>query len=276
MDAQELRGIGFDEYAAIDAVNWSTLKCMVTSPALYRHRCDNPREDTLPMLIGRAIHAAVLEPDTFDARFAVWGGAARRGKAYDEFCFANEDKTVLRADEYERVKAVADAVAAHPVAAPLIYGETEHTLVWTDEETGIRCKARLDFLTDVTLGDLKSTKTVDARAFGRTAADMLYHGQMAFYARGVAAVRGCYPVPRIIAVEAEPPHDVAVFRVPDDAMAAGDAMVAEALSRVAYYTERDEWPGRYESEQELLLPPWTLEEYGEGGGLGITIGGERA
>ena len=69
-----------EEYEAIDAVNWSTLKVLGKSPAHYLQRmAGEESEDTEARQRGRVLHMAVFEPERF-ARSVVVYPDARRGK----------------------------------------------------------------------------------------------------------------------------------------------------------------------------------------------------
>ncbi|MGO8683423.1 MAG: PD-(D/E)XK nuclease-like domain-containing protein [Thermoleophilia bacterium] len=260
-----MTSLTFAEYQQIDSVNWSSLKAIGKSPLHYRYSLTHPREDTPAMLMGRAVHCAVLEPDRFPLDYAVYRGARRAGSDWTEFEAANEGRTILKVDEYERCLDIRNAVRAHPVAAALLTtGRPEVTVEWTDAATGIACKARIDWLQGRSLVDLKTCKSVDAREFGAVAARMQYHGQFAFYKRGLAATSKSDPRPaRIIAVEYDPPFDVAVFRVGADAALAGDDLVDEYLRTLSVCRRRDNWAGRYPQQTELELPSWALGEFSD-------------
>lgn len=265
----EILRLDFPAYEAIDAVNWSRLKELAKSPAHYRYRRDNPREDTARLAFGRAVHTAILEPDRLEREYAVFKGTTRKGKAWDEFSFENDDKTILKADEYVTCLAVRAAVHAHGCACDLLCGESEVSATWTDAETGIPCKGRIDHVSTTGIVDLKTTSSVDARDFERLAARMHYFGQLAFYNGAL----GLPDPPKIIAVEMEPPHDVAVFALTDEALLAGETQVCELMLRLATCLGTDTWPGRYADEQDLDAPSWLMPDDGE---LGITIGGKAA
>lgn len=267
----------FEEYAKIDAINFTTLKETRKSPKHFKYRRENPREDTTRLGLGRAAHTAVFEPDRFPLDYAVFRGARRAGKAWDEFQDANEGRTILKADEYAACLAMRDAVRACPAAAKwLKAGKPEHTITWTDKETGLPCKARIDWLSIGSELDLKTTATVDPRWFGSAAARLGWHIQQAFYLDGLAA-HGLVPEARIIAVEAEPPHDCAVFLLNEDVLYAAREEMRELLRRVAGCMERNEWPGRFDEvggETMLELPGWCFPEDGEGGFSVTTVAEE--
>lgn len=258
-------GMTFSEYVAAPGINWSTLKAMDASPLHYRHRVDNPPADSTRLLMGRAVHTAVLEPDMFPLQYVVFDGPARRGRAWDEFAEANATRGILKADEYATCLAVRDAVHAHKPAAVLLKrGEAERSIFWDEPSSPVTgCKARLDYVSRGVIVDLKTTGTVDAREFGRTAGRMLYHGQASFYRRGMDAIAGAGHAVAFIAVEIEPPHDVAVFSVDVDAAEAGDQLVDRLLDQVARCYQDDSWPGRYAEAMPLELPGWLLPQSDE-------------
>lgn len=248
----------FPEYRALRGVNWGLLREMQISPAHYRYRLTNERDDSPAMALGRAIHSAVLEPDRFFVEFSYFDGPRRAGKAWDEFAAANVGRTILKADEYERVLAIRDAVRRHKVARRLLrWGKPEVTVQWVDPETRLCCKARPDWIgPGGTLIDLKSTRSIDAREFGRLAVRMHYIEQLAFYRMGLLE-RGAEPGPvYIIAVEVDGPHDVGVFEVENDALFTGEDIVRELLGKVKDYRRWRRPPGRYPGVQTLDIPAW--------------------
>ena len=102
-----------------------------------------------------------------------------------------------------------------------------------------------------------TTRSLDERDFQRTFHNFKYNCQLAHYIDGIQTatkqeVRDVF----IIAVEADAPHDVAVFRPSEDSLYAGGTEVAELLERVADCTETGLWPGAYPNETELDLPSW--------------------
>lgn len=248
------------EYAALPGINWSTLKHMRDSPKAYLHAVNNPRADTLPFALGRALHAQVLEPHTFWDSLAVWEEGDRRGARWKEFAEQHASKTILKVDEYELVNAMAEAVRTDPVAAKYLEGGThERPITWTDPSTGLVCKARPDTVIESSrrLVDLKSTRSVDPRRFGNECARLGYHTQMAHYESGCLHHYGWRPQDvAFIAVEKDPPHDVGVFQIlPANRELAADE-VADLLERVRQCREANRWPGRFDSAQLLQLPAY--------------------
>lgn len=251
-------------YEDVAAVNWSTLVHMRQSPAHYANALQHRRQDTPAFALGRAVHALVLEPHSFDQLFTVWADS-RRTKAWKDFA-AEEQRTILRTDDMDRARAIAAAVAVNPLAAEWLSrpGLREQEVYWVDTATQLPCKARLDYLCPERrwLADLKTCRSTDHRRFAAAAATYGYHGQLAHYAAAVRGVLGWAPARvAIIAVESDPPHDVVVYELDvEGALAAGEELRRALLERVAECMAAGSWPGRYDEPQVLELPAWALPD----------------
>jgi hypothetical protein len=272
--------VTFDEYLKIPAVNFSTLKAGRQSALAYAYRVEHPLEDSVRLAMGRASHTALFEPDRFLLDYALFAGPRRAGKDWDQFCAANKGKTILKADEYRECLGIRDAVRAHAVAGRLLAppAEAEKVITWTDEPTGLPCKARLDWYRAGLLCDLKTTQDIEGRRFGATAARMGYHVQMAFYRAGLLANGLEAPPAKIIAVSVPAPHDVAVFSLDDDVLYQGEQEAAELLRMVAAGRFSGLWPGRYPAEEvPLQLPGWAFpSDNGDLNGLDLLVSGQEA
>lgn len=261
----------YAEYAKIPAVNWSTLKHMRDSPAHYLAARRRPvQPDTDALTLGRVTHMALFEPHLLET-VAIWTGGARRGKAWDAWRDEHAGQDIIRERDLEPIRAMAEAVRAHPIAGPLLAGggRGEQTLTWTDTRSKIACKARLDWLSDAgDLVDLKTAADLDPRSFARAVHRYGYHGQLAHYR--AACLHSGMTVHRalIIGVEKRAPWDVMVYQLdrgaPEGALYVGEQVRRELLDRLAECIETDSWPGRGgDSIQPLLLPPYALPDVGE-------------
>ena len=264
----------FEEYAAIDAVNASSLKAMRRSPLEYLYATTTGRQATRAMGLGTGTHAAVFEPDRFASDYVVWDGD-RRGKAYGEFCEQHADRVILKRAEYDLCCGMRDAVRSHPVAGPLLTppGEAERVWLWTDEQTGLKCKSRTDWWRPGLLCDPKTAADIDDRRFAATVYRLGYHIQAAHYRSGLKA-NGVESVPpfSIIAVESSPPHDVAVFELDDDALWVGEVEAAELMAKVSACRMTHRYPGRYLEVRPLSLPAWAApESEGDIDGLDLAV-----
>jgi hypothetical protein len=266
----------FAEYLRVEGVNWSSLKHLERSPKHYQFERIPPPSETRAMVKGRAGHTATLEPDLYPTEYVVFPGSRRAGKDWDLFEAENTDRTILTRREDEDARAIGTAVRAHPFAAKLLgNGKPEQTIEWNDPETGIKCKGRIDFLQEEGFLDLKTTASIDRRRFSATAFNLRYHAQMAFYARGMAALGVEWPVIHMIAVESVPPYDVAVFEVMADELAIGDELVGKLLNRLAECEATKEWPGSCPGVERMYLPSWAYKEE-SAESVGLIIGNQES
>jgi exodeoxyribonuclease VIII len=254
-------------YRALDAANWSTLKYLRESPLHYQHALTGADKDTTERAKGRAIHALVFEPAVFQAEFAIYEDGDRRGKVWEAFKEAHAGQTILKVNEVEAVAAAANAVRAHPLVAPYLEGgKFEQAVTWTDPATGLACKARMDWVLPErrVLIDLKSSSSIDQFRFGRIAARLGYHAQLAHYDSGCTHGLGWTPEKvLIVAVESEAPFDVGVFILGEDTLYAGREEVGELLAKLKLCRATGRWHGRYEEEQLLNLPAYVYGEEDE-------------
>ncbi len=252
------------DYGTVPGVNFSTLKHMAKSPLAYRHAVDNPRADTASLRLGRYVHALVFEPQNVDASYAVYEHGARRGKVWDAYSDLYADKTILTESEARPARDMAAAVRAHPLVRPYLDapdGVFEEVITWVDPYTRIACKARLDWHIKSlgVLVDLKTTRSIEMRAFGADVARYEYHCQLAHYANGLDIARGWMPRRQLfVAVEKAAPHDVLVGVVDEQAKDLARNAVSDLLGRVAECRASSAWPGRYAEEQTVQLPGWVF------------------
>lgn len=251
----------FAAYQAIKAINWSSLKHLRKSPKHFKYALEHPSEDTTSRAKLRAAHTAILEPERFLLDYVLFDGDRRAGKAWDAFKEANGSRTILKRDEYLEAIGIAKAVKAHPMAADVLKsGVAEVSLTWTDPDTQLPCKGRLDWV-DVErrlFADVKGTGELEVMRFGSQAARLGYHLQNAFYGRGLREVYGFDFAPVLLAYETAEPHDAAVFRYPEEDLDSADKEIGELLAYLVQCRAKNEWPGRYPQEEPLLLPAWAV------------------
>ncbi|OGA07509.1 MAG: hypothetical protein A3D95_05835 [Betaproteobacteria bacterium RIFCSPHIGHO2_12_FULL_69_13] len=265
VDAREANRSGPSDYAAIAGMNWSTLKHMARSPKMFQYRLEHPEPPKAAYDFGRTFHCALLEPKVFLERFAVapdCDGRTKAGKAeLAAWRALNVGREAISQEGMDTILGMSEAVRAHKVAGPLIDGVlAEETITWTDAETGILCKARLDMLGRDFLADVKTTRDPAPRAFARDAAQHLYAGQLAFYYDG-AVTSGRLPKytkpPFIICPEKTEPYDVVVFRLHQNlALEPGRALYRSLLRRFLECEAAGWYPGISPELQILELPPW--------------------
>lgn len=263
--------VPMDVYHSWQAASNSRLARLRRSPAHLKAYLEEPKEDTPSQIIGRAIHAAILEPDVFTLRYGRCpDDLDRRTKAGKETWerMLNEfgEGNVLKAGDYDKALRIRDVVHVHSSAGKVLK-HAEHrelSIVWIDEATGVTCKARFDSLTPGVAGgviaDIKSTIDASERAFARTIFEYGYHRQGAFYLDGAAVHQ--LPVAHYlnIAVEKEPPFAAACYRIMDAAIDAGRDVVRGLLKTYATCQALNEWPAYPHHVIDIALPDWAWKQ----------------
>jgi hypothetical protein len=249
------------EYAAIPAVNYSSLKHIAVSPENYRWHLEHPAEQTDSFAFGGAVHCAVLEPDKFDARYQIYDERRDpRTKAWQEWQAAHPGVQTLKSHEMERVKRCSDKVLGDPEASNLLRGgRREEVLTWTDEQTGVPCKGRLDYIRPDLVLDLKTTSDVPKfETFQRAIFKYGYQVQLSLYHDGAVAARriGGRRNPWIIAVQTKGPFHVACFELDDEVLQHGRKAYRALLQQLVACQAADHWPGITPNPRLMTLPPW--------------------
>ena len=224
-----------------------------------------PQEENSAMRLGSALHHFVLENDAFSVNYATVNVKSRAAKMYKETVLENPNKTVILELELTQIQYMADAITAHPFASTMLSGggKAEYSYFWTDPQTGIRCKIRLDYIQDGWINDLKSTQDASPTEFAKSAFNYRYHVQDAFYSDGFEATTGNKPNGfRFVCVEKTAPYNVAVYELDANAKQLGREAYRADLDKWARHIENPvEWQGYPAEVQILSLPPWAFNKF---------------
>ncbi len=264
-------GLPFEEYIKLEAEHSSGLKRALRSLAHYKAP---PPPDKDGFRIGRAAHMAITDIDKFALDFVVWSDGRRYGKKWDQFTEANSDKTIITEPQFNQAMAMRKAVHGHKIAKKYLNdGAPEVTVTWRHGVYDVDCKARIDWLRDDTIIDIKTSKNPSPEGFGREVAQYHYHMQLAWYQSGMHMVTGKMLPCKIIAVENVEPYDVVVFDIPEEALHIGRELHMKALDKVVTGRITGKWPGAAPDEEvQLILPQWALPAVDD---VRLTFGGDE-
>ena len=244
-----------DEYFASPRLSQSQAKTLLANPARYRWELTAPREEKAVFDVGHAAHTLILGTGQPIATIDV---DARRGKAWTE---AADDArahgyTPLTRKEADAVHAMRDAVYNHPGARTLLElpGQSEQTVHWTDED--VDCRARIDRLATGVIVDLKTAADASPDGFSRSAANYGYDMQHTAYTRAVRAATGDDLPFVFVVVEKAPPHFVALYTLPPEAIERGERRWLDALDLYKRCTETGDWPAYGDDINTLPWPRW--------------------
>lgn len=256
--------ISNEEYHAAPGISSSGLSVIATrTPAHYLAGRSTPRKETPAMAVGTRLHAALLEPQEFDNRYAEIQPHDKRtkeGKAYWEKWQAdNAGKIPLTPDERDYTRRLVDRLHAdEDVRALLLPGYKERSVFATDPETGVlvKCRPDNDIVSGRWLVDLKSTEDASAEAFMWSAYRYGYHRQAAFYL-DVCGWQDPSAIPEdfyFIVFEKEPPFAFRVLRASPRFLMRGREAYRAALDTYAECVSSNVWPDYARGVGTLDLP----------------------
>lgn len=258
-----------EAYHQGEGTSKSHLDCIAGKSLLhYWSRYINPdREPNTPtpaMVLGSAVHSAVLEPDLFPNEYVANPGIERRsnaGKAeYAAFEAENAGKIILSDEDFQTCLAIRDAVHHHPVASGLLRdGKAEQSFYAVDPETGELVKCRIDFLPNsgsMTV-DLKTTEDASPDGFGKSAANFRYPVQTAWYNDVLDASVGEHPEHWVfLAVEKNPPYAIGIYFTDPLDVARARVAARRDFLRIVAAKQSGQWPDYGAAALPLSLPAW--------------------
>lgn len=253
-----------EAYHAQPGLNKSGLVQLAKSPAHYfewYHALEE--EPSKAMVLGTALHTAVLEPEKFKQSVMISPKIDKRTKAGKEEWAAFEKKAVgkiiLTEDEADAIEGMKASVFNNMTAYDLLLeGKSEQSIFFKDPDYDFLCKVRPDFYTpDKEVVDIKTCLDAGYDGFSKAVANFKYHWQALFYLKGLTAVTEAEHNKFIfIAVEKTPPYAVAVYEATKDMLNSAEQQIAPVLAVYAECLTGNVWPGYVDELQPLELPRW--------------------
>lgn len=280
------------EYNKIQAVNFSLLKLYMRSPAHFLEEwvngqdSDEVEKETKALRMGKAIHTYVLEPEKFKENYVFINFEERpiqqnsKGGVADYRTKANREwrdnliqhylmlgKSVLNSvEEFNEISSMGKSIVENKAASSLLTDcLNEQFIEWTDKDTGVRCKAIVDFSNSkkAIYGDLKSMEDASPAMFGGYLAKWNTYVQLAYYADGLEAVHGVpFNTAFVIAIEKKAPFVCQPYFIDESAIELGRTIYKSLLLTHKKCTESGVW-GAYDSLYETIhgiiiakLPSW--------------------
>ena len=253
------------EYSLANGIRRSDLWKLKRSPAHFRYEMDHPQEPSPAMVLGAAVHAAVLTPDEFKRQYCVadFDGRTKEGKAARQAAM-EAGKTLLTKEQFDTVNGIVESIRNDRFASRLLLtGQHETAYFWKDDVTGCMCKCRTDCETDIdgqhVIVDLKTCADAGTEAFMREAVKLGYSVQCAMYSEGVKAVTGKDSLFVFVCVEKTPPFAINILQADEAFRLYGTDEYRYLMGLYAQCREKNEWPGYAGlsgSVNELTLPAW--------------------
>jgi len=247
------------DYFSNPGYSQSDMKQALESPELLywmKHQGGRAERKPSPQMIeGTLAHACILEPDKFKDLYRVCDQRTKAGKEQAKQAKEN-GRQVITPGQYEKALGMNRAVSANLLCNSFfVDGLAEQSFFSEDDRTALWMKARLDWITENdTIVDLKTVAAGGASPanFAKQVANFSYHLQAAHYLEMSGMQRFIFVV-----VEREPPFQIGVYQLDDDAMAEGRYLRRKALDLIANCRVLNDWPGHTPLEpQTLSLPNW--------------------
>lgn len=251
-----------DSYHSLDDyISCSGLKALLRSPAHYQTYLDQRGTPSSKPNLGTATHCAVLEPYTFDDRYAVFDGR-RSGKPWEAFKAIHGRKEILSRTEYEQVLGMREAILRFrelPLKQVLEMSVTEKSIFWTDEETGMKCRIRPDVMNPYGTFDLKTIDDCRPDKVMRQAMRMDYDLQAAMYQEGIKQFTGKTLPFIFMFAEDQKPHGVWLYTAGQSVIDSGMAKLRRGLSAFRQLRESKDWHGYLGAMSTLELPRYARQ-----------------
>jgi len=244
-------------------------KLISSPPAIfdYERRHGQPRKKAWDF--GTAAHAMVLGTGAPLVVVDVKDWTTKAAREQRDAAYA-DGAIPLLPHEHQQIKDMAAALAAHPVASALLAansGRPEQSLFWQDKESGIWCRARLDFLPNpengrLLIADFKTCRTADPKTLEKAIEDYGYHQQAAWYLDGANALRlGEDPQFLFIAQEKTPPYLITVFGIAESGLQIARELNRKAINTYVECTRTNYWPGYPGDIHYLSIPSWAEQRH---------------
>lgn len=260
-----------EDYLADPAISSSGLKHIARSGAHYQYFRKNPKPSTRDQELGTVLHVAMFEPDQLNSRRYIrpstyqstpttskpWHSSSNVCK---EWLASHADKPVVTEEESKLIEAMRAAVMRHPAARAALTASgamAEQSAFCVDTITGLRMKARFDFMAGNALVDLKKCRD-SSKTFTKTIANFGYDLQAAFHLEVAQNLDLGKEHFIFIAVEDEPPHGVGVYELTSKSLGAAQSKMRRLMYRYADCVKSNEWPAYSPHVEYLDLPAYAL------------------
>ncbi len=179
-------------------------------------------------------------------------------------------KDVVSKEDMNKAKAMVDVCMEHSVVRQLLgNGCAEEPLTWYNEEGGLVCKAKVDYLRNGLWIDYKTTRepdnghvddpSVNPQEVGlaREIAERGYHRQAAWGMDGIQIIHGERPRGAVIIAQSnDRPELISVSALTQRALSIGQQENAWAYAKIKEHMQSGKWPYYDQNLRGVDLPRW--------------------
>lgn len=265
--------VPFEEYLKWPCFSKSMISATRKS-ALHLKKYMDEKESTDSLTLGSYVDALLLDPKEAK-KFKVKPETyiSSDGKVKPFTMRANTCKQMVEDMEYAGFKVIdkwMEDIAQEMILSIrsnneinfiLENAEKQVSLVWVDEETGVKCKGRLDLKNDCFITDLKSSKDASKGPFSRDMHKFGYHQQAGMYNNAFELLFGAKPEPfRFIVAENQAPFCTALYVLDEESEEAGLIEARVAMRLYQSYLEQGTYTGYSPLFTEIGIPGYAKHQ----------------
>jgi len=261
--------MSIDDYHAHPAISKSKLDQINKS---MLHYLEPVQKETNSLLIGSAVHDAILSPDVFESQYILQPPEikVRRGKKWDDFQELHAGKTVIKQADFDVVMKIRDRVFSHPEGKNMFSnGEPEMSYFNQGEYFGttIDRKCRPDYISKGYVFDLKTTRDASMRGFQSTIEKWRYHVQAAWYLDILNDEGMNVDYFTFVCVETNPPYPIGIYTLDPDDVKNGRDDYLDDIKKLIDYNERKYVATGYTDEGVEMITMPAFYYYKKMGGV---------
>lgn len=264
----------FEDYQKAEGINGSILNVVADSSLAHAKAVMDGlvESDSDALSFGRAFHALLLEgrqdfvihPEVYPTDdkktpFKKWSWNANYCKEWE----AQQTKEVMSHAESDHIVSMVKSLRANSELEEFLKGGKCEVSLYSDKN-GIKVKGRLDLLTvHGPIIDFKSTTNARPEKFVRQAYDAGYFLKAAFYLDLLALCGNRRKDFWFVAIEKAYPYSHSIIKLSDCPISfieMGRRKYREALSKLLYAIQTNQWPDYGSIDGELAASPWMLKE----------------
>jgi len=245
-----------EKYFSIDALSNSYLWQVVNKTPAHAQVKLRKTEN---MIIGSALHLAVLQPSLSDTKL-LQGPPDRRGKKWTELKKRADklDAILLVEKDYLQIMKMRDSIWHNSYLASILSEKNpqyEKTALF--EHRGLQCKLKLDCFSKNIKIDLKTTQDASPKSFSQSVIKFGYHQQAASYNYGWNKASGCSAQDFLfLVIEKHPPYEATVYELDAPSMAEGWASYNKAIDLHLECKKNNFFHGYPKEKQYLQIPKY--------------------
>lgn len=248
-----------ETYDKAAGIRRSDLWLINKTPLHFHAHMTTEKEQTRAMAFGSAVHAYILERETFRSKYLIAPNVDRRTKAgkaeLEEFLeeCAETGAESVTVEDMQTIVAMAEALVNPPYnefALSLLFGagaKHEQEFYWTDPMTGEDCKCKVDCIVEIDgvpyIVDYKTTDSCEDGHFERTARKYGYQFQAGMYCEGVFQNTLTEHRFAFVAQEKNPPYACRVYVCDPEWVKRGYDKFRELIGLYHECKTNDNWPG---------------------------------